>query len=112
MKEYKSERMKKLVEEMGMTEWKDIDELLRILAKYCIAKNLYRKENQFYDFTKDEKNVINKYSATKPKARIDDGYMFLDNDGGKDGMIRLFSKGDNPKWSFWDDKGEMMIESA
>lgn len=113
MKEYKSERMRKLVEEMGMKEWKDIDELLKILAKYCIAKNFYRRENTFHDFTKDEKSVINRYSASKPKLHINDGYMFLDDDGGKDGMIRLYPKGGgNPKWSFWDEKGEMMIDYA
>jgi hypothetical protein len=116
MKEYKSERMKKLVVEMGMTEWKDIDELLRILAKYCKAKNFYRRDhptNYAHDFTKDEKSVINRYSATKPKLHIDDGYMFLDVDGGKDGMIRLYPKGKgNPKWSFWEENGETKIDFA
>ena len=116
MTEYKSERMKKLVEEMGMTEWREINDLLKILAKYCIAKNFYRKAHPTYyahDFTEDEKSVINRYSATKPKVRIDDGYMFLDVDGGKDGMIRLYTNGGgNPKWAFWDEKGEMMIDYA
>jgi len=109
MKEYKLERMKKLVEEMGMKEWKEIDELLPILAKYCIAKNFYRKGNEFHDFTKDEVSVINRYST----KRINGGYMFLDDDGGKEGMIRLYPRGGgNPKWSFWDEKGEMKIDYA
>jgi len=113
MKEYTIERMKKLVEEMGMKEWKEIDELLRILANYCRAKNFYRKENEFHDFTKDEVSVINRYSVGKPKVRINGGYMFLDDDGGKDGMIRLYPRGGgNPKWSFWDEKGEMWIDYA
>ena len=116
MKEYKSERMREMVKEMGMTEWKDINELLVILAKYCKAKNFYRKDhpiNYSHDFTKEEKSVINRYSVGKPKVRINDGYMFLDADGGKEGMIRLYPKGGgNPKWSFWDEKGEMMIDYA
>lgn len=113
MTEYKSERMRKLVEEMGMTEWREINDLLKILAKYCRAKNFYRRGNEFHDFTKDERSVINRYSVGKPRVRIDGGYMFLDDEGGKDGMIRLYPKGGgNPKWSFWDEKGELMIDYA
>jgi hypothetical protein len=113
MEEYKIEHMKKLAEEMGMKEWKKIDELLRILANYCKAKNFYRKENEFHDFTNDEVSVINIYSVGKSKVRINGGYMFLDDDGGKEGMIRLYpNDGCNPKWSFWDEKEEMRIDYA
>jgi hypothetical protein len=113
MKEYKSQRMITLVAEMGMTEWKDFNELLAILAKYCITKNFHRIENNFHQFTRDEKSVINRYSAIKPKCRIYEGYMFLDDDGGKEGMIRLYSSyGGNPKWSFWEDEGKMKIDYA
>ena len=97
---------------MVMTEWKEIDDLLPILAKYCIANNFYRKGNEFHELTPGEVKKINKSYAGEGKPFVDGGYMFLDDDGGKGGMIRLYSGFYNPKWSFWEENGKMMIDFA
>ena len=34
------------------------------------------------------------------KSSYDGGYMFLHNDGGTTGLIRMYSRDSNLKWSF------------
>jgi len=94
---------------MGMTDWKEVDELLLILAKYCIAKDYYRKGNKYHHFTMGEVRIINKHYKGDHPFHLDEGYMFLDNKGGKEGMIRLCFGGGNPKWSFWEDSGDVIV---
>jgi len=95
-----------------MTEWKTVNDLLPILAKYCIANNFYRKGNEFHELTPGEVKRINKSYVGELKPWILGGYMFLDDDGGKEGMIRLYSREGNPKWSFWEENGMMKIDFA
>ena len=35
-----------------------------------------------------------------PNLDVDGGYCFLDDNGGKTGLIRFYSGDSNPKWSF------------
>ena len=67
------------------------------IANYCITNNLYRKDNQFHDFDRAFLRTLN----TKfPNLMVDNGYCFLDEDGGKTGMIRFYVGDCNPKWTF------------
>jgi hypothetical protein len=92
--------------------WSDVPTLLVALAKYCVAQNFYRKENEFHHFTGDELFIIQRTMRGK-NPRIVSGYMFLDDDGSKEGMIRLHcDEGGNPKWSFWEEDGKMKITEA
>ncbi|GMH46587.1 hypothetical protein TrRE_jg12691 [Triparma retinervis] len=40
------------------------------------------------------------------------GYVFLDEDGGTEGMIRLNFDHCNPKWSFWKKDGVLKVDYA
>ena len=73
-------------------------ELVEKLGKYCIAKNYYVQDNVVHDFTKDELDVINRNCAYG--SGVEAGFMLIDTDGGKLGMVRLFSGGADPKWGF------------
>ena len=109
------ERIAETAAEMKMKEYTTMDELLLILANWAIEKKMYRVGNKYHDFNRIETLVINRFRKGD-LPRIDAGYIFLDekkdNPTGKDGMIRLYSEGCNPKWSFWEEKGEIKVDYA
>ncbi len=63
-------------------------DLLIQLAQYCIKHNLYRQGNEFYYFSEEEMDHINKCSLNKTNP-LESGFMFLDNPNGTEGLIRL-----------------------
>ena len=97
---------------MEMTEWKGTGDLLPILAKYCVANNFYRKGNEYHHLTRKDVKEINKYYVGELDPWVLGGYIFLDDNGGEEGMIRLYSPEGNPKWSFWEEDGKMMVDMA
>ncbi|GMI44462.1 hypothetical protein TrCOL_g1800 [Triparma columacea] len=54
--------------------------------------------------------LIERLTTEMPK--LEGGYVFLDKDGGTEGMIRLYSDGCNPKWSFWMKDGVLKVDLA
>ena len=99
--------------EMVFPKWDNIDDVLKILAKKCIDENLYRKGNTFHNIDRSLLKVINKNNTSEDKIVLLDGYMFLDEKNGNEGMIRLYdSQYANPKWSFWVKDGEINVDYA
>ena len=49
---------------------------------------------------------------TTTVSKFDEGYVFLDEDGGTGGMIRFYSGACNPKWSFWKKDGVLKVGMA
>jgi hypothetical protein len=94
----KIERLNALAREMNMTWCSKMTELVAKLGKYCIAKNFYVNDNAVHNFTKDEIDVINRNCAYG--HGVEEGFMLIDKDGGKTGMVRLYSDGADPKWWF------------
>jgi hypothetical protein len=101
---------------LKLLQWKNVDDLVRQLAQWCIINKFVRLGDKFRDLTKDEIKYINKQSACFPeicaktmrrsKCTIQGGYVFIDEPETCGGMICLYIKGCNPKWSFWmTDKG-------
>jgi hypothetical protein len=107
-------KMMKMKEaEMNMRPYTTLDELLLILAKWCVKMNYYEKEEEdepHHTLTKVEMWVINRNSRINGGFEVEDGYLFLDDKGGKEGMIRLYPKGNgNTKWSFWMEDGVLKV---
>jgi len=101
--------------DMGLRPYDSIDDLLTILGDWCIRKNLYRKSNEFHNFTDKEIFVINRNSRCIFEGKrtiIQGGYVFLDDENGTEGMIRLYIDDANPKWSFWKEGDKMMVDMA
>ena len=84
---------------------------LHRIARKCIENNWSRtdhSEGGWHYFTQAELVEIN----TTTGNRFDSGYCFLDEDGGTEGMIRLWQGQMNPKWSFWLKGERLMIDLA
>ena len=58
---------------------------------------IYRQGNTFHEF---DDSFVNTLNAMFPNLDVDGGYCFLDDNGGKTGLIRFYSGDANPKWSF------------
>jgi hypothetical protein len=102
----------KALEEDDSSLWDEDDvfgaELHRI-ARTCIENNWHQPDSKnggWHYFTHKELSELNQRTGNK----FDGGYCFLDEDGGKEGLIRL-EEGHtiNPKWSF---DGGMKISIA
>ena len=74
-----------------------VDQAIKYVANYCITNNLYRQGNTFHEF---DDSFVNTLNAMFPNLDVDGGYCFLDDNGGKTGLIRFYSGDANPKWSF------------
>lgn len=99
------------VDVTGIKPFYDIEDLVKQLAQYCIDHNLYRRGNDFYnfsDYTLDQINMNNTYDDEE--IFFDDGYMFLDEPHGKTGLVRLNAGPMNPKWCFWEKDGKLQVE--
>ena len=92
---------------------KDIDDILKRLAKYCIDNEFYRTDQ----FMGGYKHLSTKEIYEITNSRFNDsGYIFLDEEckdqEQKTGMIRLYSGLCNPKWSFWTENGVIKVDLA
>lgn len=111
-------RVREVEVAMGLENgWKDMTDLLIHLTAYCVAENFYRKENVYHELTSDEMWAIRRShhptAESMKEPRITGGCMFLDEEGGKDGMIRLYyGEGNSMKWSFFEEDGQMKTEMA
>ena len=90
----------------------NLNKLLIDIAKMCIKNNYHRelfpKESLGYDLTFSELSEL----QAKFRCYVG-GYCFLDEDGGDEGMIRLYTKNSNPKWSFFrNGEGEIEVTKA
>ena len=92
---------------------KDIDDILKRLAKYCIDNEFYRTGDRMEGYKHLSAKEI--YEVTNSRFN-DSGYIFLDeeckNEEQKTGMIRLYSGHCNPKWSFWTENGVIKVGFA
>jgi hypothetical protein len=93
--------------EMDLTHgYTSVDDLVKALAHWTIRNNYWRKNDEdVHELTQDQirvMNAANRCMGADKKTRWEDGYAFLDEDGGKTGMVRLYiaKGGGNPKWSF------------
>ena len=74
--------------------------VIEYIANHCIKNNLYRVGNEFHDL--DVPNLNRMFFRAMPHLKLREAYCFLDENGGKEGLIRLYLKdGSNPKYSFW-----------
>jgi hypothetical protein len=87
-----------------------LSSLLLYIAQMCIDNNWHRTAElgSFHYFTQAELRDFNERFPGEPK--LDGGYVFLDKDGGTEGMIRLYSDGCNPKWAFWMEDGVLKVD--
>ena len=58
---------------------------------------IYRQGNTFHEF---DDSFVNTLNAMFPNLDVDGGYCFLNDNGGKTGLIRFYSGDSNPKWGF------------
>ena len=91
-----------------------LDELLKTIAKSCVSNNWHRTDNHdagWHYFTDSELKEMNRLVVWEYK--YNGGYCFLDEKGGKEGMIRLYAGNANPKWCFELEKdGEITYDLA
>lgn len=112
--EQESDEVSKFLDE-PVSPWDEKDvfgaELHRI-ARLCILNNWFRtdwSDGGWHYFTKKELDEINSRTGNG----FDSGYCFLDEDGGTDGLIRLWQgHALNPKWSFWMESGSLKLDWA
>ena len=99
---------------MELSDWTDVYELTKMLGLHCIKANLYRKGNSFFHFNRKDTKLINKFDKTgsDPKWKINGGYMFLDEENGTSGMVRLYIGDEDPKFSFWMEDGVIKADMA
>jgi hypothetical protein len=95
-----------------MTFVKERNILLRKLANYAVENNLYRKRIQnrdgdvFFEITPQLLKKMSRGMSIRITKGIEDGYMFLDENRGNFGLIRLHLNEEaetgqlNPKWIF------------
>jgi hypothetical protein len=94
--------------------WGEDDEFgaeLHRIARECIQSNWHRtdgKDGGWHYFSTEELAAINERTGNE----FDYGYCFLDEDGGTEGLIRLWVGQANPKWMFWKEGDSMKIELA
>ena len=105
-----------MIVDMDIVEpWRDVDNLLKQLAAHAMDKHLYRRGNDFWEFSPDLVTKINS-SFIGPKRKSKElvgGYLFLDEDSDEQsGMIRLCYSRSNPKWSFWYENDEVHVCDA
>ena len=115
--EKQQEDDEELKQKVANTEPNDtFDTLLLHIAETCIKNNWFRTSEPFdkcyHCFTPDELNVFNKILDCSDECALDGGYCFLDEDGGTEGMIRLYANDCNPKWSFGKKEGELWVDHA
>ena len=86
--------------------------LIEYIANQCINNNLYRVGNEFHDL--DAPNLNGVFFYATPHLKLMEAYCFLDENGGTEGMIRLYANdGSNPKYSFWiNEKGDIAYSHA
>ena len=89
----------------------DIDKIIVGLGKYCIRNNFYRKGNDFHHLTRKELDIINRMIPNEEPG-IRGGYIFLDDNGGKEGLVRLYVCGCDPKWWFTEVNGKIEFDIA
>ena len=93
---------------MQADEDEGLRKVLVHIAQKCIANNWFRHGNEFHEFTKKD---IKEFKAISPGwDYIEGGYTFLDEDGVPEGMIRIYYKDCNPKWSFWMEDGKILVD--
>ena len=105
-----------MIVDMDIVEpWRDVDNLLQQLAAHAMDKHMYRRGNDFWEFSPDLVNKI-KSSFIGPKGKSKElvgGYLFLYEDtDDKSGMIRLYISRCNPKWLFWMEHDEVHVCDA
>jgi hypothetical protein len=89
--------------------------LLRKLGNFAIKNNLYRKQNVFFLIKPSLLKKMTAGMSLRIKNGIDGGYMFLDEKGGKTGLIRLHLNEKagvnllNPKWDFKMNKKKILL---
>lgn len=90
----------------SLKEFDNIDDLVKQLARICIDCNQYRsgeRNEDFYYFTHDDVDIINKNYIHADKGEFNGGYMYLDTPNNTEGIIRIYSGDCNPKWYFYID---------
>lgn len=95
-------------------EGNDLDEVLISIAKTTIKNNWFRTDDRmggYHYFTNDELERLNEHLSID-EEKCSGGYCFLDEEGGSDGMIRLYAGECNPKWSFWKENNEVKCDLA
>ena len=98
-----------------MTFVKQRNNLLRKLAEYAVKNNLYRKGNIFFEITPRLLKKMSKGMSIRITKGIENGYMFLDENGGNSGLIRLHLNEEagvswlNPKWNFKLEKNKVKL---
>jgi hypothetical protein len=105
-----------ITEALVIKQYKNPKGLLVQLAKHCISHNYHRTDNNdggWYYFTENDFEAMNNAFTGEHPMGIDGGYMFLEKDGGQEGMIRLEDdQGCNPKWDFWVHEGKVRVEEC
>ena len=86
--------------------------LMEYIANECIINNLHRAGNDFHQLNVPKLNAM--FFRGIPHLALAEAYCFLDEDGGNEGMIRLYPRcGGNPKYSFGvNDSGEIEYGGA
>lgn len=94
--------------------WDEDDEFgaeLHRIARECIQNNWHRTDygdGGWHYFSDEELAGINERTGND----FDYGYCFLDEDGGTEGLIRLWVGHDNPRWMFWKEGDSLKIDLA
>ena len=85
------------------------DKAIKYIANMCIENNWYRIGNTFHDF---DDAFITTLNEKFPSILLDGGWCFLNESGGKDGVIRFYSGPENPKYCFFVKDGEIEWDYA
>ena len=75
--------------------------LMEYIANECITNNLHSAGNNFQDHQLNVQKLNAMFFRGMPRLALAEAYYFLEEDGGNEGMIRLYPRcGGNPKYSF------------
>ena len=88
--------------------------LMEYIANGCIINNLHSAGNNFQDHQLNVQKLNAMFFRGMPRLALAEAYYFLEEDGGNEGMIRLYPRcGGNPKYSFSvNDRGEIEYGAA
>ena len=112
MQKIEFNRRKKL--KIPMRKFKDLEDIQETIIMFTINNNLYRMDNKFLEFQIPDKYLPDDFPLEKTPCGHSyvSGYVFLDDDGGTTGMLRLNYGAYNPKWGFEMKDGKLDIDWA
>lgn len=107
-------KMKMIETGIGITPYTDIDDLLKPIARWAIKCKLYRNTAGIgRHFSRLEIAAMNRNYTGASRPGFRGGYVFVDSpEESTSGMIRLYTDSANPKWSFWEENGEIKVDYA